>query len=342
MKKPITQNDVAKAAGVTRSIVSYVINGTKGRTVAAATRQRILDAIERLDYRPNKAAQALQQGDIAFASKKIGVIIPSVETFLRPYYTEILAGVHLEAHRQNMHVAFIRFFGEMKNPLLFNSLIHEQEIGGLVLIALDQCLKTADDEKLLERIKVRLSHVVCVDFEREDLSSVMFDRREAGHQLCLYALGKGYRSIGYVGPKDQRLLGISDAIAESGTDVATGSTDGLLLGQAYDAHGGFCAIEELPREKIPRVLITGSDEVAVGVLSALNRRLLRVPDDVAVVSVDNIESSLYTCPPLTTMDVQKRAMGEQAVKLITEGKAQTGQDACKITLPSTLVVRQSC
>ena len=338
MKKAITQNDVAKAAGVTRSIVSYVINGTKGRSVAPATRQRILEAIEKLDYRPNKAAQALQQGDIAFAAKKIGVIIRSAHTFLRPYYAEILAGVHLEAHRQNLHVSFIRFFDEMRNPLLFNSLIHEQEIGGLVLIAVDQCLAAAEDEKLMLRIKTRLSKVVCVDFEYEDLPCVMFDRREAARQACLYALGKGYHSIGYVGQNDQRFLGINDVMTQSGTTVA----DSFLLAEPYDAHGGFCAIEALERERIPRVVFCGCDEVATGVLSALGKRGLRVPDDVAVVSIDNIEGSQYTCPPLTTMDVQKRAMGEQAVKMITEGKAQSGQNACKVILPSSLVVRESC
>ena len=338
MKKPITQNDVAKAAGVTRSIVSYVINGTKGRSVAPATRQRILEAIERLDYRPNKAAQALQQGDIAFASKKIGVIIPSAETFLRPYYAEILAGVHLEAHRQNMHVSFIRFFDEMKNPLLFNSLIHEQEIGGLVLIALDQCLASDTERKLMERIASRLSRVVCVDFCYEGLSCVMFDRREAARQAGCYALGKGYRSIGYVGPNDQRLLGVQEAMAQGGMD----SGDELFLAETYDAQGGFCAIQALSAERIPRVLIAGCDEVALGVLSALSRRGLRVPEDVAVVSVDNIESSSFTCPPLTTVDVPKRAMGEQAVRMITGGKAQSDMAPCKVVLPVTLVVRQSC
>ena len=341
MKKPITQNDVAKAAGVTRSIVSYVINGTKGRSVAPATRQRILEAIEKLDYRPNKAAQALQQGDIAFASKKIGVIIRSARTFLRPYYAEILAGVHLEAHRQNMHVAFIRFFDEMKNPLLFNSLICEQEIGGLLLIAIDQCLATVEDVKVIDRIKSRLSKVVCVEFCYEGLSSVMFDRRETAHQACRYILSKGYRSIGYVGQNDQRLLGMQDAIAERNQRIVD-TTESFLIAETYDAQGGFCAIERLPAEKIPRVLFCGCDEVASGVLSALNRRGFRVPDDVAVVSVDNIESSLYTCPPLTTMDVPKRQMGEQAVKMIVEGKAQGGVDACQLILPAALVVRQSC
>ena len=72
-KRQVTQNDVAREAGVTRSMVSYVINGTEGRSVAPETRQRILEVIDRLGYRPNKAAQALNQGDIAFASKRIGV-----------------------------------------------------------------------------------------------------------------------------------------------------------------------------------------------------------------------------------------------------------------------------
>ena len=56
----VTQNDVAREAGVTRSMVSYVINGTEGRSVAPETRQRILEVIDRLGYRPNKAAQVLQ------------------------------------------------------------------------------------------------------------------------------------------------------------------------------------------------------------------------------------------------------------------------------------------
>ena len=85
MKNNVTQNDVAKAAGVTRSMVSYVISGNADRSVAPETRKRILEAIEKLDYRPNKAAQALQQGDIAFASKRIGVILCNSSVFLRPY-----------------------------------------------------------------------------------------------------------------------------------------------------------------------------------------------------------------------------------------------------------------
>ena len=88
--KKVTQNDVAREAGVTRSMVSYVISGSNERSVAAETRKRILEAIDRLGYRPNKAAQALQQGNEGFAKNQIGVVLCSPDVFRRPYYAEII------------------------------------------------------------------------------------------------------------------------------------------------------------------------------------------------------------------------------------------------------------
>ena len=74
----------------------------------------------------------------------------------------------------------------------------------------------------------------------------------------------------------------------------------------------------------------------------MSKKNISVPDDVAIISIDNIEISEYTCPPLTTMNVQKKAMGEQAVKMIVSGTAGKDESALKIVLPSSLVVRESC
>lgn len=83
--KQVTQEDVAKKAGVSRSIVSYVINNGP-RAVATETRQRVLEAIEELDYRPNRHAQMLiNEQDSAKGTKQIGVVISSGTLFKRPY-----------------------------------------------------------------------------------------------------------------------------------------------------------------------------------------------------------------------------------------------------------------
>ena len=202
--KQVTQNDVAREAGVTRSMVSYVINGTEGRSVAPETRQRILEVIDRLGYRPNKAAQVLQQGEVSFASKRIGVVLRDPDTFRRPYYAEILAGIHTAAHENNYKVTFIRFFEEFKDPVLFNELIHEEEIGGLILIATDQCIKGAEDTRLVQRMKERIKKIVCVDWKFDGLSSVIFDRRDAAKKAASYVIQKGCTDISYISDKSTK------------------------------------------------------------------------------------------------------------------------------------------
>lgn len=339
MKSSVTQNDVAKEAGVTRSMVSYVICGTTDRSVAPETRQRILDAIEKLGYRPNKAAQALQQGDVAFASNKIGVILCNADFFLRPYYSEILSGIYTAAHEHIYHISFIRFFDELKDPVLFNTLIHEEEIGGLILLAVDQAIKKEEDRELIKKIKTRLKKIVCVEWQFEGLSSVMFDRRETASKATEYLYREGYNDIVYIGQKDERVEGVRQILSLHGLNDDPAY---YFFAEAFNMAGGASAIESIPEDgKYPRAIVCGSDEVAVGVLSVLNKRKIRVPEDVAVIGMDNIEIAEYTNPPLTTMNVQKKNMGARAVEMIVKNTCGQDDNAIKIMLPANIVKGKS-
>jgi LacI family transcriptional regulator len=334
--KPITQNDVAREAGVTRSMVSYVMNETAGKSVAPGTRQRILNAISKLGYKPNKYAQALQLGNAALADKEIGIILSNADMFLRPYYAEIIAGIHTAAYENNYHVRFIRFFNELKNPILFNELIHQEEISGLIIVAADQCIKTADDERLITEIQERITSVVCVEWQHQGLSSVGFNRQEAACRAASYLIKKGYDDIAYVGELDERVSGFKQALFESGhTDLSSCIVEG-----AIDMHAGSFAMEKIGK-KLPRAVCAGSDEVAIGILHYLNKNHIAVPSEVAVVSIDNIEMSEYTNPPLTTINVQKKTMGIRAVEMIVNKTAGKGDDAMCILLPLSLVERES-
>ncbi len=151
-ERHVTQADVARLAGVSRSVVSYVINGGP-RSVSENARQRVLGAIQQLNYRPNKHAQMLiQEKWDSVAAKQLGVIIGSVNAFKRPYYGEILAGLHEEAHGRGHHIRFIRLFEALRNPALLNQIVHRHEVSGLVLLALDQVLHTEADARLLGEI----------------------------------------------------------------------------------------------------------------------------------------------------------------------------------------------
>ena len=332
MEKKITQNDVAREAGVTRSMVSYVISGSSERSVAPETRARILEVIERLGYRPNKAAQALQQGNESFAKNQIGVVLCSAGVFLRPYYAEILAGIHTAAHEHGYHVRFSRFFSELKNPVLFNELIHPEEIGGLIL-------DEESDWAVIERTRERIARIVCVEWTYEGLSSIGFDRQNAARKAARHLLDKHYFPLGYIGESDDRIAGVQQALADCGRDV---SSLACRL-PAGDMAGGYAAVRQLHEAgSLPRGVVCGSDEVAIGVLHYLNEHHIAVPGEVALISMDNIESAAYTCPPLSSMNVQKSAMGARAVDMLVGGQELQGDSAMNVSLPTTLVERESC
>lgn len=336
-KRTVTQDDVAKEAGVTRSMVSYVISGNKSRAVAPETRQRILDAIEKLDYRPNKAAQVLKQGDVAFASKNIGVILCSAEVFRRPYYAEIIAGIHEQAHKNKYSVRFIRFFEELKDPLFFNKIISQEEIGSLILVATDQVLKTEDDRQIIEKIRGRIEKTVCVEWRYDGLSSVFFNRQEAAEKAARYLINKGYNDFVYIGENDERVEGVAKVARELGFE------DSFYAGETFYMGGGYDEIKKLhKKDKLPRAIVCGSDEVAIGILCYLNQKKIDVPSQVALISIDNIDFSGYTYPPLTTINVQKHLMGQRAVDLIVKDNAGQNENAFVITLPVSIVERKSC
>jgi len=339
-KKTVTQNDVAKAAGVTRSMVSYVISGNTDRSVAPETRERILKVIDELGYRPNKAAQALQLGDVAFASKNIGVVLCNENVFLRPFYTEIIAGIHTAAHENNYNVKFIRFFEELNNPVLFNELIHPESIGSLILVATNQVIKTDEDRKILERIHERIEKTVCVEWKADGFTSVLFDRQEAARKAVTYLVKKGYEDIAYIGHNDERVFGVQQGLLQNNL-VAT--VDSFFLAQAFDMQSGYQGMKQAAEKgKLPKVILCGSDEVAIGVMCYLNEKNISIPDQVAIMGIDNIEISAYTNPPLTTMNVQKRNMGARAVEMIINDAVGNGEDAVCISLPTEIVERKSC
>jgi len=335
----ITQDDVARRAGVTRSMVSYVING-RSRSIAPETRQKILNAINELEYRPNKFAQALCMGNKGvFADQNIGIVLCNTEMFMRPYYAEILAGIHQAAHEKGFHIRFIRFFDELKNVVLFNQLIHSEEICGLLLVALDQCVKTHEDTQLIKRIQEQIDQIVCVDWQIAGLSSVSFDRQAAAFRAVSYLVDQGYSDIVYIGEPDQRVTGFKQAFLEKGME----DISGLYTGVAVDMLTGYKAVQQLykNREILPKAICAGSDEVAIGILLYLHEKGIAVPSETALISIDNIEIAEYTNPQLTSINVQKRAMGYRAVEMIINRTAGWGENALTLLLPTNLVIRKS-
>src|SRR5258708_32614415 len=268
--KIITQDDVARLAGVTRSIVSYVINDGP-RNVSAPTRDRVLAAIKELGYRPNKHAQILSSADDNAAGNYIGIILASNRMFKRPYYGSILASIHEHAHNLGWHIRFIRVYDDFCDPALFDELIHSNEIRGVVLIGLDQVPDPACDTSMLTEIVRRVARVVCVDWELPGVPSVVFDRQNAAFQATSHLLDSGRTHIAYIGPDDKRIPGYQQALCATGiSPIQTYISD--------ESASAYEQCSQLIQSGLPiDAICTGTDEVGIGVLNCLYQHGISVP-----------------------------------------------------------------
>lgn len=329
--KQVTQSDVARAAFVSRSVVSYVINNGP-RSVSEETRQRVLEAIKTLNYRPNTHAQRLtreQWGSVAH--KQIGIVMSSGSLFERPYYGAILSSIQETAHAHHHHIRFIRVFESFKNPVLLNQLVHKNEISGLLLLSLNQALENKSDFRLLEHILGRVDNIVCIDWEYEGLPSVNFDRYDAAYKAARHLLELGHKAIAYIGPGDTRIDGFRAALGESGLEAKG-------IGPANTPQLGYEQTAVRCLSKLS-ALVVGSDEVAFGVLKYCQERAIAVPNDLALVSIDNITLSAFASPSLTTIAVPQKAIGERAIQMLI-GPNKNAPES--IMLPTELIIRESC
>lgn len=334
--RTITQEDVANRAGVSRSIVSYVINDGP-RKVSKETRTRVLDAIRDLGYRPNKHARILSGANGLNAEKALGLVLAGDYMFKRPYYGSLLASIHERAHERGCHIRFIRLCEDFANPALLNELIHPDEIGGIILVGLDQVLLTDEDHALVEDIIQRVDRVVCVEWEWPGVPSIRFDRQKAALQATTHLLEQGCTRVAYIGPEDDRVTGYRQALWQSGLSLSE-----TYIRFAAEANHGFDAMIGLIDAGIEvDAVCAGSDEVALGVLSGLHRKQQRAPEDVAVAGIDNLDMAAYIVPALTSVDVPRQALGFHAVDTLIADRSPGEMSAFSITLPTQLVVRDS-
>jgi LacI family transcriptional regulator len=147
----------------------------------------------------------------------------------------------------------------------------------------------------------------------------------------------GRRDIAYIGPEDKRIAGYQQALWEAGI-----TPNRNMIYTGADAQFGYTSCGQIIAARLPLDgICAGSDEVAIGILNAIYRSGLRVPQDVAVASIDNIDISAFTIPALTTIDIPKHEIGFHAVETLIADKTQRGSSAFVITVPTQLIIRES-
>jgi DNA-binding LacI/PurR family transcriptional regulator len=339
--KVVTQKDVAEHAGVSRSVVSYVIN--KGpRKVAPDTRKRVLAAIRELGYHPNRHAQHLKLGNKS-ARKSLGIIAggQSFNVLERSYYNTILSGLFEEAHALGQEVRFFSFFEALTDPIFFNKNIHRDEISSLILILPAMIDTIPGYEEILDEITARIDNVVCLEEPIKGWPAVIFDRALAARQAVEHLIHLGHRRIAFLAIQDARLKGYRQTLLSHDLpfdeELIFTPDPSKVLPTAYQ-----CTLNILQLDEPPTAIFAANDEIAISAMAALQDQGLNVPRDMAIVSIDNIALAEMVRPGLTTVDVPKRRMASFALQVLMLRKQFSDQETASIVLPTKLIVRESC
>ncbi|MFJ2817264.1 LacI family DNA-binding transcriptional regulator [Streptomyces sp. NPDC091279] len=304
-----TIQDVAREAGVSAMTVSNVINGHPN--VRPATKQRVLAAMARLDYRVNVAARNLRKG----RTGTIGLAVPEID---RPYYGRLASAIIGAAARHGLRVSVEQTGAVRENELEALSLSRNRLYDGLILATVG--MGPADVEWL------RVDHPLVILGERifgGPVDHVAMPNVAAAHAATRHLVERGCRRVAIVcGPPTEevdasglRLTGYRRALAEAGhpgDPALVRHVEHLTL-----EGGARCAREWAAGGLDVDGVFCVTDTVATGVLRGLADAGVRVPDEVKVIGFDNVEQSAYTVPSLSSVDPDHDRMADQAVTLLT-------------------------
>lgn len=322
-----TRKDVAARAGVSTAVVSYVVNSGP-RPVAPATRQRVLDAIQVLDYRPNAAARALKLQ----STETIGLVTPDNSN---PLFAELSRAIEEAADERGYALLLTNSAGlpALERKHLRN--LASRQVDGILLVS------ETPSPDLAGPIDAGLPVILMNRAEGlTGVVSIGVDFRHAARVGVEHLIAHGHRSIGLVvgldgiGSSRERESGWRDAL------TGAGLPEGPIARTEYTREGGYDAARRLlASANAPTAIFASSDMQAAGLLKAMHEAGIAVPDDVAVVSFDGSPESEFTWPPLTVVKQPVTRMARDAVAALLQAPAVSPGH---VTYLSELVIRRSC
>ena len=317
-----TLHDVAAMVGVSPRTVSRVVNEEGG--FSEETRDRVLEAIQELNYRPNLLARSL----ITNRSNTLGFVITMIDD---PFFSELAHGVQLAARQ----MGFTMFLGVTDARVDVQSELLDQMVsrgidGAILFPAVDSLSSLAE-------VADRGLPMVIIDDEIDhpSICCVSSDLRDGARQAAAHLLATGRRNLAMLGSdhsperRKWRVNGFLDK-----------APDGRLCAAPATMDGGHQAMKELLAQD-PTVdgVFAYNDLMAIGAIAAIKESGRSVPDDVAVVGCDDIQMSQQISPSLTTVQIDRERLGSEAVNRLAQ--LRDGKHPDSLTIPVKLIVRES-
>ncbi|TVY10443.1 LacI family DNA-binding transcriptional regulator [Paenibacillus cremeus] len=334
-KSKVTIDQVAKAAGVAKSTVSRIINNAPG--VKPATKMRVSKIIEEMGFTPNLMARSLKTN----LRKQIALAINDIRN---PYYPELAWAAEQVAKQHGYRLVLINHYGNPSDELAVVREANDMHVDGIIMLPLSK------PKTLMAEVKKASVPVCLIGVYEEDIpaDSVALTRSE-GVLAMEHLIRIGRQRIAYVGRHYQQFrprsrFSVYQKALESSflkrdpAHVFLGPTASIQTG--LEAAHYFYSLKD--KDNLPDAVFTDNDMTAIGLIQGLLNLGVRVPEDIAVVGVDDINWCTLITPKLTSVSSLSTEMGRIAVELLLK-RIETGPETefRRVELEPRLIVRES-
>ncbi|MDR0199601.1 MAG: substrate-binding domain-containing protein [Streptococcaceae bacterium] len=320
--------DVANAAGVSMATVSRVMNGNPN--VKEKTRQKVLAAVDKLDYRPN----AIARGLASHKSTTIGVVLPS---FVHSYYSRMVVGVDDVARMYDYNILIVNSDGDADKEIMVIDDLISKQVDGLIIMG------NSISEQLRGRISRMRTPVVLAG---------MVDKEEQMPAVTIDHFASVKEAVGLLAKRNQEVLLIIGPMAAA---INTVRYDGYkaalkaakrefselnVIETTYTYKNGYTLAERVIASGATAAFVT-DDEVAAGLLNGLLDNGVSVPEDFEIITANNTIVTKYTRPNLTSIDQPLYDVGAVSMRFLTKIIAHEEIDGKTAILPYKMAMKDS-
>ncbi|PFG45831.1 LacI family transcriptional regulator [Vibrio sp. ES.051] len=327
-----TIKDVARLAGVSTTTVSHVINKT--RFVAETTQEKVMKAVDELNYAPSAVARSLKCN----STRTIGMLVTQSTNL---FFSEVIDGVESYCYRQGYTLILCNTGGIYEKQRDYIRMLAEKRVDGILVMCSDL---TEELKQMLDRHADIPKVVMDWGPESSQADKIMDNSEEGGYIATKHLIDNGHTDIACLSGHfeklacQERIAGFRRAMTEAKLPI---NEDWILEGN-FECDTAVLVAEQITAmDKRPTAVFCFNDTMALGLMSRLQQNGIKVPDDVSVIGYDNIELAEYFSPPLTTIHQPKRRVGKNAFEILLERIKDKEHEKRVFEMQPELVIRNT-
>lgn len=332
MSKPAGIKDIAKLAGVSTATVSRTLRNPE--LVSKDTRQKVMDAVNACNYRPN-------QMGISLRTKRTGNVVAIIPDITNPFIAAVVRSIEQVAQQHGYSLLLGDTQADLDRIKHYAGMVASRQADGIILFSQSMPFDFNDDGSPVHPLPPLVNS--CEDSGLDGIHKVMIDNFNAAVIGAEHLLSLGHKRIACItGPLDtnsssQRLAGLKHALDKQNLTL----DPNCIIEGDHEMEAGLQGAKELlALDNPPTAIFCFNDEMAIGAMASIQEQGKKVPQDISVMGFDDIRFSRYVNPPLTTIAQPTEQIGEQCMlQLLNQIKGEPSEQ--NIELPVKLVKRGS-